>query len=345
MIGYILIAILIFGFLIFIHESGHYLFARLFKVKINEFAIGMGPKLVSHTSKKTGIAYSLRMLPFGGFVSMAGEDGDSDDENAFFRKPVWQRIIITAAGAAVNIIVGLLVMAVIVVTSDKLASTRIAAFAENADFVTSEEQGLAVGDDILKIGKTRVYTGNDLQYEIMRQGDHPIDVTVLRDGEKIVVEDVEFPKIEESGTTFGARDFLVYAEEKTASSLAKRATVRSFSTIKMIYDSIFDLIRGRYGVEAVSGPVGVTQALGEAASEDTGALVYLAVVISVNLGVMNLLPLPALDGGRLLFQFIELVFRKPVPAKIEGYVHFAGMALLMLLLVVLTFKDVFALIR
>lgn len=341
MAGYIILAILIFGFLVFIHEGGHYLFARLFKVKIYEFALGMGPRLISRTSGKTGIVYSLRLLPFGGFVSMAGEDGECDDENSLYKKPVWQRIIITAAGALVNIIAGMLVMSVIVLSSDKLASTRVAEFTDNI----TAEQGLQTGDEIIKIGSTRVYTGNDLTYEIMRQGNEPVDITLIRDGKKLTLEDVEFPKLSESGTTFGERNFLVYEEPKSFSSLTKHTFARSFSTIKMIYDSLFDLVRGRYGAEAVSGPVGVTQALGEAASVSMSSLVYLAVVISVNLGVVNLLPIPALDGGRLLFQFIELIFRRPVPAKLESYIHFAGMAVLMMLLVLLTFKDVLSLIR
>lgn len=340
MVGYIIIAILIFGFLVVIHEGGHYLFARLFNVKIYEFAIGMGPRLLSHTSKKTGIVYSLRLLPFGGFVSMAGEDEACDDENSLNRKPVWQRMIITAAGALVNIIAGVLVMAVIVLSSDKLASTRVAQFAAGS---TSNNQGLCVGDEIVKIGSSRVYTGNDLAYEIMRQGDKPLDITLIRDGEKITLEDVEFPQITEQGTVFGNSDFLVFEEEKTPLNLAKHAVTRSFSTIKMIYDSLFDLVSGRYGAEAVSGPVGVTQALGEAASHSMSSFVYLAVIISVNLGVVNLLPLPALDGGRLMFQLIELIFRRPVPQKVEGYIHLAGMALLMTLLVFLTFKDIAAL--
>ncbi|MGN1346120.1 MAG: M50 family metallopeptidase [Eubacteriales bacterium] len=345
-IWYIVIALLIFGFLIFIHEMGHFMTARAFGVSIREFSIGMGPKLVSRRSKKTGIQYSLRALPIGGFVSMVGEDEESDDENAFYRKPVWQRIIITAAGALMNIVVGVLVMSILVAAQDVLPSNVIGAFVEHEDGSSNDTYaaGLRVGDEIVEVEGTRVHIANETVYEIMRLGIEPLDITVLRNGEKITFEDVVFPTIVEGGTRYGVVDFKVNPEEKTPVTVLKHAVYRSASTIKMIWESLYDLVRGRYGVENVSGPVGVTKALGEAAESGLSDLVYLTVVISMNLGVMNLLPLPALDGGRLLFQLIELIRRKPVRPEIEGYVHFAGMVLLMILMVVVAVKDIFTLI-
>ena len=338
----ILIAILIFGLLILIHEGGHYLFARLFHVTVNEFAIGMGPKILSHTSKKTGIVYSLRLLPFGGFVSMAGEDEECDDENAFCKKPVWQRMIITAAGAAMNLITGILVMGILIAAAKSLPSTVIYQFTEDN---ISAQSGLMAEDRITAVEGTAVHTANELVYEVMRKGIEPIDITVRRNGETILLKDVVFPTITESGETFGNIDFYVYSEAKTPLNILKHAVFRSASTIKMIWESLFDLISGRYGLGAVSGPVAVTGAMSEAAASGIDDLVYLAVVISMNLGIMNLLPLPALDGGRLVFQLIEAVFRRPVPRHIEAYVHFAGIMLLMALMVVITFKDIFTLIK
>jgi len=345
-IGTIVIALLIFGFLIFIHELGHYLTARAFGVSIREFAIGMGPKLFSHCSKKTGIRYSLRALPIGGFVSMVGEDEESEDENAFHRKPVWQRIIVTAAGAFMNLAVGVLVMSLLVMTQDILPSTQIGAFVEHEDGTPNYTQaaGFRIGDEIVEIEGTRVRIANEVVYEIMRRGIEPLDVTVLRDGERITMENVIFPTIVDHGIRYGTVDFKVTPEEKTPAVILKHAVFRSTSTIKMIWESLYDLVNGRYGVESVSGPVGVTKALGEAAESGFDDLIYLAVVISMNLGVMNLLPLPALDGGRLLFQIIELFRRKPVRPEIEGYVHFAGMVMLMILMVVVAVKDIFTLI-
>lgn len=338
---YVLLAICIFGLLILIHEAGHFFFARLFRVTVNEFAIGMGPKVISHTSKKSGIVYSLRLLPFGGFVSMAGEDEESDDPNAFHRKPVWQRFLITAAGATVNLVAGILVMSILVATSRALPSTTIHSFDENSTSV----QYLQPMDTVTAVDGTRVYTFNDLLYEIMRKGVEPIDITVKRDGAEITLADVVFPTVTESGAVFGSVDFIPYAEEKTPLNVLKHASVRSASTIKMIWESLYDLIGGRYGMEAVSGPVGVTQAMSEAASAGVANMVYLAVVISMNLGVMNLLPLPALDGGRLVFLLIEGIRRKPISRNVEGYIHFAGLAILMLFMVIVTFKDIIGLVR
>ncbi len=345
-IGTIVIALLIFGFLIFIHELGHYLTARAFGVSIREFAIGMGPKLFSHCSEKTGIRYSLRALPIGGFVSMVGEDEESEDENAFHRKPVWQRIIVTAAGAFMNLAVGVIVMSLLVMTQDVLPSTQIGAFIEHEDGTPNYTQaaGFQIGDEVIEIEGTRVRIANELVYEIMRRGIEPLDVTVLRNGERVTLENVIFPTIVDHGIRYGTVDFKVNPEAKTPAVILKHAVFRSTSTIKMIWESLYDLINGRYGVESVSGPVGVTKALGEAAESGFDDLIYLAVVISMNLGVMNLLPLPALDGGRLLFQIIELFRRKPVRPEIEGYVHFAGMVMLMILMVVVAVKDIFTLI-
>ena len=313
-------------------------------MKILEFSIGMGPKLLSKTSEKNGIAYSLRAFPIGGFVSMEGEDEESPDANSFRSKPVWQRIIITAAGALTNLFIGVLVMGILMAAEPVLPSTTIGAFSYNEDGVCyAESSGLMLGDRIVAVGGTRTHIANEVVYEIMRKGVGPLDITVIRNGERVTVEDVVFPTFTEMGTLFGTVDFKVMPAAKNAGTVIREAFFRSVNTVKMIWESLFDLITGRYGMEAVSGPVGVTKALGEAAEQGTADLVYLAVVISMNLGVMNLLPLPALDGGRLVFQFIELIFRKPVRAEIEGYVHFAGLIALMILMVIVAVKDVIGL--
>ena len=334
---YILLAVLMFGFLIFIHEFGHYSAARIFRVSIKEFAIGMGPKLLSRVSKKTGIRYSLRALPIGGYVAMVGEDEESDDPGALCAKPVWQRIIITAAGAAMNLLVGFLVMTVLVSTSAALGGTVVADFFDGA---TSPQYGLQVEDRILKIDDTRVHTATDLVYTIMHDARGPVDVTVARAGETLVLQDVQFPNFTEAGHVYGDRDFYVYAVEKNLVTVAHQAFWQSANTVQMIWDSLFDLLFGEYTVEDMSGPVGVTQAITEAAEAGSYNLGFMFVFISVNLGIFNLLPVPALDGGRLVFQFIELIFRRPLNRTVEGYIHFAGIMLLMLLMVFVTFQDI-----
>ena len=338
----ILAAILVFGVLILIHEGGHFFCARLFGVTVHEFAIGMGPKVLSHRSKKTGIAYSLRLLPFGGFVSMAGEDEESDDPNALNKKPVWQRIVIVAAGALMNLLTGILVMGILVAASKNLPSTQILQF---TDGNVSASCGLHENDLITAVGGTPVHTADELVYEVMRKGVEPIDITVLRDGQKLTLHDVVFPTVTEQGSTFGKVDFYIYSEPKTAANVLKHSFFRSVSTVKMIWESLFDLIRGRYGLDSVSGPIGVTDAMSEAASEGAMNFVYLAVVISMNLGITNLLPLPALDGGRLVFLVLEAIRRKPVPARIEAMVHFVGIVVLMGLMVLVTLKDIVTLVR
>ena len=304
----------------------------------------MGPKILTKVSKKTGIAYSLRLFPIGGFVSMEGEDDASEDENAFHKKPVWQRIIITAAGAFMNLLIGFIVMSLLVICSkDVLASNTIAEFVYDDGVCYAESAGLRLDDEFYAIDSARVHTSDETIYEIMRRGINPVDITVIRNGEKTVIKDVVFPTFEEEGTVFGTIDFKVYAEGRTFLSVTKHAFFKSVNTVKMIWQSLYDLITGRYGIEAVSGPVGVTEALGEAAAAGFSNLVYLAVVISMNLGIVNLLPLPALDGGRLIFQLIELVRGKPIKVEIEGYIHFAGLVILMILMVLIAVKDVIGL--
>ena len=334
---YIILAIIAFGLLIFVHEGGHFLTARLFSVTVNEFSIGMGPKLLSKKSEKSGVVYSLRALPIGGFVSMAGEDEESEDPNAFNKKPVWQRLIITVAGAATNLIIGFIVMAVLVCTSPVLGSTVVADFDENA---ASETAGLMLGDRIVEVDGRNVHIADDLLYEIMRLGIEPVDLTVVRDGEKVTVPDVSFPQISEEGVAFGINDFRVHVEEKNFSALCRHSFWRSGYTVRMIWESLYDLFTGRYGVQAVSGPVGVTEALTEAASTGAYNFVSLLTIISINLGVMNLLPLPALDGGRIVFLLIELVRRKPLKPQIEAYINAAGLAVLLLLMLLICVKDI-----
>lgn len=341
---HILAAIGIFGLLILIHELGHFISARAFGVSIKEFSIGMGPKLFSITSKKSGIKYSLGILPIGGYVAMVGEDEESDDENAFHKKAVWKRMIITAAGAVVNIVAGMLVMGILVATQKNLYSNEIVAFAADKDgYSASLEAGLMIGDRIVEVDGVGVRIYDEVYYEITRRGIKPIDITVIRDGERIVIEDVEYTTFVDSGALFASPDIYPGTELKTVGNVIKHAFLRSTSTIKMIWESLYDLVSGRYGAEAISGPIGVTKVLGEAASQNIANFVYLAVIISMNLGVMNLLPLPALDGGRLVFQTIELVTRKKIKPEIEGYIHFAGIVILMLFMVFISVKDVISL--
>ena len=336
---YIAIMALVFGVMIFIHEAGHFFTARACGITVKEFAIGMGPKLFSWTSKKHGTLHSLRILPIGGYVSMEGEDEDSADKNAFCNKPVWQRMLVVIAGPFMNIVLGITLTFIVILSQSALPSTVIDSF--SADAVSSQK--LRVGDEIVKVDGTYVFSGNEVLYEIMNQGYEPIDVVVKRNGEKITIEDVEFRTITEEGATFGDMDFKVKAEKKNVWNVLKQTATRSFSTVKMVYDSLIGMITGRFGLNAVSGPVGVAQTVGDAAKTNFVGFLYIGAILTMNLGVFNFIPFPALDGGRFLMLGIEAVRKKPIDKKIEGYINFVGLIILFAIMILVTCKDIFKL--
>ena len=339
---YLLLTLLLLSVLVFLHEGGHFLVARLNNITVNEFSIGMGPKVFSYQSKKSGIKYSIRALPIGGFVSMAGEDEASEDPNAFCNKNVWRRISTVLAGPITNIIVGFLGMLVLVVLTGP-ATNIVAAFLDDA---TSVNYGLQIDDKIVAVEGVKTHTGNEVVYEITYQGDKPLDITVIRDGKKIVIEDVVFPTVEENGVTLGNYDMLFYGiseADRSFSIVISHTFWRTYSTAKMVWDSLADLIGGRFGLDAISGPIGMTELVGSALATGWESLLYLWVIISVNLGVMNLLPLPALDGGRLIFLLWEAITSKPVNKTVESYINAAGLLILMAFMIIITFKDIFKL--
>lgn len=339
---YILLAIVIFGFMIFIHELGHFLTARACGVGVNEFAIGMGPKIFSRVAKKSGIRYSLRLLPIGGFVSMVGEDEDSPAENAFGKANPYKRMLIIVAGAFMNLLLGVIIMMIIVSTTSGLLATNVVAKFDD-DAVSNQQ--LMVNDKIIKVNGIRVYTGYDCSYEIMNLGEKALELTVIRNGEKLVLHDVVFNTFEESGATFAQVDFVPFGEQKTLGRVIVHTYVRSVATVRMIWDSLIDMVHGRYGIDAISGPVGITGAIGDAAEQGTTNLLFLCAVIAINLGVVNLLPLPALDGGRFVFILIELIRGKPVKKEVEAYIHFVGILVLFALMALITVKDVWTIFK
>ena len=378
---YLLLTLLFLSIMVVIHELGHFLFAKLFRVTVLEFSVGMGPAIYTTKKRKNRAAdkedikiadtfrsvdgdpdiplnvevlsdevgtkktvFSIRALPIGGYVSMAGEDDASDDANGFCNKPVWQRFIITVAGAVMNILLGVICMFTLVgiesAQDGYLASTTIYGFQENS-ISDKGESPLMSGDTVIKVDGVRVHTGNELVYEIMNSGYQPIDLVVERDGEEIILNDVTFPTENTGGATFGNYDFIMQAEKADFGTIMKHSFFRSFSTVKVIIDSLVDLIGGRYGAEAVSGPVGMAGAVGEATRSGFNSILYLFTLITMNLGVFNLLPLPALDGGRLIFLAIEGIRRKPVKREIEQTINTIGIMLLMALMVFITVKDIF----
>jgi regulator of sigma E protease len=282
---------------------------------------------------------------------MKGENDDAEGEDSFARKKVWQRIAIVVAGALMNLVLGFIIVFIIVCLSKNLlASTTIHSFLDGA--TSNSETGLQVEDTIIKVNNVSVYTGEELTYEIMNQGNKPLDLTVLRDGERTVLKDVVFPQFEDQGIVFGESDFKVWAvKDPSLWQLIRITWHRSTSLVKMVWDSLFNLITGRFSVSSVSSPIGVTAAVkdtisgsGWSATQILQYVLNITAVISINLGVFNLIPFPALDGGRFLFLVIEGIRRKPISQEIESKIHFAGIVLLTILMVLVVGKDIIALI-
>jgi regulator of sigma E protease len=259
-------------------------------------------------------------------------------------------MIVTAAGSVFNLVFGIIVMLLVVSFSSAIGSTTVKNFADGATSVQTEiKDGLLPNDEIIEINGKKVHVFYDLSYKISRYATTPIDMTVIRNGEMVHLKDVVFPVAVDQGVTFAQRDFGVYRLEKTFGTVIKTAFFQSVYTVRMVIDSLYDLVTGRLGIEQMSGPVGITTIITDAAEDavvnkNGSYLFMLFVILAMNLGCMNLLPFPALDGGRLVFLVIEGITRKPVNAKIENAIHLAGMALLLFFMLIITFKDVFSLI-
>ena len=334
-------ALLFFGVIIMIHECGHFACAKLFKVKVNEFSLGMGPALFKR--KKGDTLYAVRLFPIGGYVAMEGEDDASEDDRAFNKKPVWQKMIIVVAGALMNLILGFILMVLLLTTSTDLIGTNtIKEFYPDA---VSSQYGLQAGDRFVEIDGHHVWSELDLSFLMSRSQDGVFDFVVERNGEKVTLNDVHFATEQQNGITLIQYDFIIIGEQPGFLNIVKNAFTQSASIVRIVWLSVFDLVTGRYGMSELAGPVGTVDIIADVTAQavSSGSLTNLLTImafITINVGVANLLPLPALDGGRFLFLAVEAVRRKPVNPKYEGYVHAAGLALLLLLMVVVTYNDI-----
>jgi regulator of sigma E protease len=334
-----LIAILLFLVLIVIHEFGHFIAAKLLGVRVNEFAVGFGPKLFSKQKGET--KYSLNLIPLGGYCAMEGEDEESSDDRAFCKKKPWRRFIIVVMGAVFNLLLGLIIVAIILAPSKAFTSTVIAEFDENAK---SSQTGLMVNDKILEAEGRKIFTTYDLSYAFTNVKDGKIDLTVERNGKEVLLKNVEFESEEYDGISYLTVDFKVYGIKKTFGSYIKHTFNTAISYCAVIWRSLIDVIGGKYGISAVSGPVGVTAAIGQAAKQSLQNVLPIMAIITINLGLFNLLPIPALDGGRLLFILIEMIARKPIPQKWEAAIHTAGFVILIAFMILVAAKDIWTLI-
>lgn len=338
----ILLAILMFGFMIFIHEAGHFIAAKVSNVKVNEFALGMGPIVLSRIKGET--RYSLRLFPIGGFLAMEGDEEESTHERAYTRAPVLNRMLISVAGAAMNLLLGLVIMAVLTNMQSALRFTKVGAFPE--DSVSA--QYLEIGDEILKVNDKKVKTLNDMIYHFGRDRDGLVKLEINRNN---VIHEMVVPFRLDPETKMVDMDFYVYSVKDL--SLGDKAGYTfnwTKSVVMQVWGSLADFVTGRFSVKQLSGPIGVTTVVSEVVTEaakselpayyTVQSVLLLIAFITVNLGVFNLLPLPALDGGRLIFQIIELVRRKPINPKYENWIHAAGFALLICLMLFVTFNDI-----
>ena len=351
-------AVFVFSAVIAIHEFGHFMVAKLCGVQVNEFSIGMGPVLCRRVRK--GTQYSIRALPVGGFVALEGEESPeskqaeenfsavSDGEVSpagipLNEAPVWQRALIMLAGAGMNFVLGFVVMAILITAqSEPITSKVLYQVEENA---LCGQTGLQAGDKILAVNGRRCFVANDILYELMRTEDYTADFTVLRDGKKVELPGVQFDTWQDDkGETHMSLGFTVYGIKKTPLNVLKEAGNSVLYYGRIIFASLSDLLRGRESINDLSGPVGIVTAIGQAASYGWQDLLELLVLITVNLGIFNLLPFPALDGGKVVFLLIEGVTGHAVPEKIQSGLTVAAFALLFGLMIFATYNDILRLI-
>ncbi len=356
---YILLAILMFSFLIFIHELGHFMTAKLFGVQVNEFSVFMGPAIFKKQVGET--LYSIRTIPIGGYCAMEGEDGESDNPRALGRAAWWKKLIILVAGAAMNFLAGFLIFWFLFGTTpgyEVIPQPIISDFYEGNTI--EGENGLRVGDEIYSIDGERIYTTSNISFLLqMNLSDNPgtHDIEVIRSGEKVMLEDfkMEAHTVETEDGPRKLYGMKLSATPRTFLSGLEYSWNTTVDTLRMVRISLQMLLNGTAGFKDVGGPVMIVQTISQTA-ENSGStaaallnVLYFCGFIAVNLAVMNLLPIPALDGGRavcvLLTAAYEGLTHKKIDPKYEGYLHAVGMIVLLVLMALITFKDIFNIFR
>ena len=350
----VIFAILMFSILIFVHELGHFVTAKLSGVQVNEFAMFMGPAIWKRQVGET--LYSIRCIPIGGYCAMEGEDEDTDNPRSFQKAAWWKRLIILLAGSAMNFLTGLLIYACLFLPAKQVVVPQIVEFTDCCIFNTAD--GLHLGDEILEIDGEKVYTNNDitLLLNLNPTGVHDL---VIRRGDK-VLEFTDYPMThmhpDQNGEDYRHYGF-GFGQVKDA-TLADRVRFifgAAADNVRMVRLSLEMLVSGQAGLQDMSGPVGIISEMSDIAAESETAwvaflnLLSVGAFLAINLAVMNLLPIPALDGGRavclLLTAAVETVTRRKIDPKYEGYLHAAGMVLLLGLMAFVMFKDIFVLFK
>ena len=345
----ILFAILIFSFLIFIHEFGHFITAKLSGVQVNEFAMFMGPAIWK--KKKGETLYSIRCIPIGGYCAMEGEDEDTENPRSFQKAAWWKRLCILLAGAFMNFVSALLILCIVYAPAKAYLTPVITDF---ESYATVDDYGLQVGDRFVEIDGSKVLLMNDVSVLLMlNEGDYH-DIVVERDGQLVTFENFHLERHavpQEDGTTANLVGFSYgQAEEFTFDGKVRYIWDTAVDWVRNVFWSLQMLFGGQAGLADMTGPVGIVGQMSDMAASSPTVLdavlnlLFFGAYIAVNLAVMNLLPIPALDGGRavalLLTTAVEAITKKKIDPKYEGYIHAAGMILLLGLMAVILFKDV-----
>lgn len=352
---YIILAILLFGILIAAHEWGHFIAARLCGVTVHEFAIGMGPQVWKKEGKK-GTTFSLRALPIGGFCALEGEEEDSDDPHSLGKQGFWKKVFVFAAGAMMNFLVGVLILLILNFQAAGFLVPTVAGCAPEFEAVNGAP--LLEGDEFYSINGSRIYLTNDIDLLLMVARREPIDLVVLRNGEKVEFKNLAVGTFSDSdGNPYQGYGFYRSARVKEA-SLGARLQYTWYNAIdfvRTVWFSLQMLLTGGAEVSDLNGPVGIVSTINQVGNQSASLadalanIIYFGAFISVNLSVMNLLPVPALDGGHILFLIIstisEKLFRRKIPVKYEAVINMVFLALLMALMLFVTFNDVMKLIH
>ena len=341
---YIIIAILMFGVLIAIHEFGHFISAKACRVRVDEFAIGMGPAIFKKRRGET--LYALRILPLGGFCAM-GEDEESDDPRACVNQGFWKKFLILCAGSFMNFLLGVILIVIMYSPAQGFIDPVIAEFHEDCPY--QGEDALQVGDRFYSIDGHRIYQYYDVS-DFISKGDGSYDIVVIRDGKKVKLEDFELVPLEYEGYESKMYGFLFGVEEATIGAKIENTWNTCMEFVRMVWMGLSELVSGNVGVKDMAGPVGIVDMMAqtgeqaESVSDALFSIFYFGAFIAVNLAVMNMLPIPALDGGRVFLLIItciiEAISRKKLDPKYEGYIHAAGMVLLLALMVYVMFNDI-----
>ena len=348
----VIFAIILFSFLIFIHELGHFAAAKLSGVQVNEFSLFMGPAIWKKQVGET--LYALRLIPIGGYCAMEGEDEGSDNPRAFGNAAWWKKLVILVAGAAMNFVAGVVLMVLVYLPVEQVVIPVIESFEA---FATVDE-GLQAGDRILEVDGEKVYVHSDFSLILSMNEGNVHDLVVERNGQKVVLEDFlmeKHPVTYEDGSTAMLYGMNFTLENLDFAGKLDYAWRQSLDTVRLVRLSLQMLLSGQAGIQDMSGPVGIVQQMSTVAEASADVwtaflnMLYFGGFIGINLAVMNLLPIPALDGGRvvgvLATTLVEAITRKKVNPKYEGYLHGAGMLLLLGLMAVIMFKDILYLFK